>query len=88
MSNVKIRALDSFTHGRLSLERGQKATLNNYDAEDLVKVGLVEIVGESDDLDDLVGGKMAPLSGNKMQSKADNKMAPKSDSNKSDKNKF
>ncbi len=76
MEIVKVKALDSFSHGRLRMEREQTANINSLDAEDLVKVGLVEIVGAPDEpeaVDDLVGGKMEPVTQNKMDQAPSNK---------------
>jgi len=77
MAKVKVKALDTFTHGRVNATRGATYTMNSGEAESLEKAGLVEIAGKADDneIDDLVGGdkKMAPMTSNKMMPKAENK---------------
>lgn len=72
MQNVKIKALDAFAHGRIIMAPGQIATINAGDAGDLERAGLVEIIGESPDADDLIG-KAATVVSNKMQPKTPNK---------------
>ena len=75
MALVKVKALDTFSHGRLSTKRGDLYTMNPVDADELAKAGLVEIVGDAaeDSIDDLVGGKAAPMVSNKMEPKPKNK---------------
>ncbi len=76
MEIVKVKALDAFSHGRLRMEREQTANINSYDAADLEKAKLVEIVGNPDEpeaVDDLVGGKMEPVTSNKMDKAPSNK---------------
>lgn len=76
MAYVKVKALDAFNHGRLNAVGGKTYTMNQGDADDLKKAGLVEIEGDAaeDDVDDLVGGaKMEPITSNKMEAKPANK---------------
>ena len=79
MAKVTVKALDSFSHGRLNAVRDQKYTMNQGDADDLKKAGLVEIEGDAadDELDDLVGGKAEPMTANKMEAKPANKAEKK-----------
>lgn len=79
MAKVQIKALDTFSHGRINASRGSVHTTSASEANSLKAAGLVEIVGEAgeDDIDELVGGKMSPLTSNKMAPKADNKGAKK-----------
>ena len=79
MAKVQIKAMDTFTHGRIRAAKGDKFTVSQHDATELSKVGLVEIIGDAadDDIDDLVGGKMEPITSNKMAPKPDNKAAKK-----------
>lgn len=75
MQIVKVKALDAFSHGRLHMERGGTANINSYDADDLERARLVEIIGEADpdELDDVLGQKMEPMSSNKMDNAPENK---------------
>lgn len=77
MAKVKVKALDSFSHGRLNAVGGVSYTINQGDADDLKKAGLVEIEGEAaeEEVDDLVGGKAEPVTSNKMEAKPANKGA-------------
>ena len=76
MAKVAVKALDSFSHGRLNATIGQRYTINSGDADDLRKAGLVEVEGDADDgVDDLVGGKAEPMTANKMEAKPANKGA-------------
>lgn len=79
MAYVKVKALDTFSHGRLNAVGGKTYTMNQGDADDLKKAGLVEIEGEAadDELDDLVGGKAEPVTTNKMEAKPANKAEKK-----------
>ena len=79
MAKVQIKALDSFSHGRIRAKRGDVYTVSQHDATELSKAGLVEIAGDAgdDDIDDLAGTKTAPLTSNKMAPKPDNKGAKK-----------
>ena len=69
MPYVKIKALDQFSHGRVTARPGGVYTVPQVDADDLAKAGLVEIMGTAgdDEVDDLVGGKMEPMTANKME---------------------
>lgn len=79
MAALEITALDTFTHGRLHMVRGDKETIEASEARDLEKAGLVSTTKApktatdskpvDDDLDDLVGGE-------KMEDAPQNKMAP------------
>lgn len=75
MSKVRVRAVDSFSHGRLNARPGEEYTVNAADARDLERAGLAKIVGEAgeDDIDELIGAKMAPMVSNKMEPKPENK---------------
>ncbi len=67
MALLKIKALDSFSHGRLNVARGDEHAIEASEARDLEKAGLVSTSpAGDDDVDDLVGTKMAPLTSNKM----------------------
>lgn len=78
MATLEITARDTFSHGRLRMERGDKATVEESEARDLAKAGLVTteetapqtgVTDSEGDLDDLVGGE-------KMEDAPKNKMAP------------
>lgn len=78
MATLEITARDTFSHGRLRMERGDKETIEASEARDLAKAGLVTIediapqtgiTDSEDNLDDLVGGE-------KMEEAPQNKMAP------------
>lgn len=75
--NVQVKALDSFAHGRVSAHRNDTVTLNKGDAEELAKLGLVEI------LDDNAAAapetKMEAAPKNKMADAPVNKAAKKAD---------
>lgn len=75
MEIVKIKALDSFSHGRLRMVLDEMANIRRDDAEDLEKAGLITIEGgaDSDAVDDLVNGKMEPITQNKMDKAPSNK---------------
>jgi hypothetical protein len=79
MAKCSVKALDSFSHGRLNAVGGETYTMSRGAAEDLAKVGLVEIEGDAkdDDTDDLVGRKVAPVTSNKMEGKTSNKTEKK-----------
>lgn len=85
---VQIKALDGFSHGALLAAPGGEYTMNKGDADDLVKIGLAEILPAAeeaptgvtdskpaeDDLADLVGGeKMDDAPLNKMEPAPANK---------------
>lgn len=72
---VEILPKDSFQHGRQSFVRGERAFVNQVDAEDLERAGLVDITGDTgpDDLDDVLGDKMEPITNNRMMPAPDNK---------------
>jgi len=76
---VKARALDTFFDGRLHAVKDGVYTMNKGSADELVAVGLVEIVGDADDdaIDDLVDTKMEPISHNKMEPAPRNKAGGK-----------
>jgi hypothetical protein len=74
---VKIKALDHFTHGRVTLSRGTEHDgFTKMEAEELAKKGLVEIIDgapQGDVEEDLIGTKEAPEHDNKMAAKPSNK---------------
>ena len=72
--NVKVKALDSFAHGRVSAHRNDTVTLNKGDAEELEKLGLVEIL---DDKAAHAETKMEAAPKNKMADAPANKAASK-----------
>jgi hypothetical protein len=86
MTNVKVKALDHFQHGRVAAARGGEYNFSKGDADDLVKAGLVELVGESDKDDDarvkqmpqpgdVVADEEEGILGSKMDQQPHNKMA-------------
>lgn len=81
MTVLRITARQPFAHGRLNAKRGDTFTIEANEARDLEKLGLVSVSPADDgDLDDLVGGKMEPVTTkNKMEAKGDNKMEAKGD---------
>ncbi|MDQ1835283.1 hypothetical protein, partial [Massilia scottii] len=44
MATTEIKALDQFSHGRLSMAAGDTETIELVEARELAKAGLVEIV--------------------------------------------
>lgn len=62
---VEVKALDTFLHGKFDVKRGDVFKTNKPDAEDLVKVGLVEMLEE----------KSEPATETKMEAAPKNKMA-------------
>lgn len=88
MATLEITALDTFTHGRLHMVRGDKETIEASEARELEQAGLVSTAKApktatdskpaEDDLDDLVGGKAEAAPQNKMEPAPANKgAAPK-----------
>ncbi|ATQ75083.1 hypothetical protein CR152_11535 [Massilia violaceinigra] len=87
MAVTKIKAIDQFSHGRLSMAAGDTDTIELVEAHELAKAGLVEIVKErhtpaeaseptpqaeaADSRD--AGAKMAAAPENKMDDAALNK---------------
>lgn len=79
MATLEITALDTFTHGRLYMVRGDKEMIEASEARELEQAGLVSTAKApktatdskpaEDDLDDLVGGEKA-------EAAPQNKMAP------------
>ena len=65
---INVKAKSSFYHGNQSLTEGQEAQFFKYEAEDLEKAGLVEIIGEAQP-------EQAEESGVKMEEAPLNKMA-------------
>lgn len=72
--NVQVKALDSFAHGRVSAHRNETVTLNKGDAEELAKLGLVEIL---DDKAPAAEAKMEDAPKNKMADAPTNKASTK-----------
>ena len=62
---VKVKALDSFHHGRMSADIGKEYTFHKGEADELAKLGLVEIMAE----------KAEPAAETKMEAAPKNKMA-------------
>lgn len=79
MPNVKIKALDQFSHGRLVARPGGEYVVNDVDANDLAKAGLAEVMGDATDEEsaELSDGKMEPMTMNKMEKAAANKAEKK-----------
>lgn len=79
MPKVKVKALDAFSHGRLNAHMGGIYTMNDVDAKDLEKLGLVALEGDADDdaADDTASGKMEQITSNKMAQKLANKSVDK-----------
>lgn len=77
MSKVTVRALDTFTHNRRNPAMGDEFPLGRAEADELAAVGLVEIVGDTDEEDDLVSIKAAPITSNKMEAAPANKSGAK-----------
>ena len=77
MANKKIKSLTSFSHGRLVARPDEVYSINANEADELAAAGLCEIVGDAgeDEIDELVGSKMEPVTSNKMASKPANKGA-------------
>jgi len=83
MATLEITALDTFTHGRLYMVRGDMETIEASEARDLEKAGLVSIgkppktatdSAPADSQDDLLGGeKMDDAPKNKMAAAPANK---------------
>jgi hypothetical protein len=67
---TKVKALDSFFHGRVSAERGSEYQFPKGEADELVKAGLAEIVSH----DDGEAQEPAPAD-EKMSVQLENKMA-------------
>jgi hypothetical protein len=73
MKVSKIKARDKFSHGKLNMNVGDTDKIEADEAEELRKAGLVDIVGEEEDL---LGGhdeKMAEPVKNKMEKPVSNK---------------
>lgn len=66
MKVVKITALDKFTHGRMNMVSGDTEKLEESEAKDLEKAGLVRITHEPE-------AKMAEPAKNKMEDAPSNK---------------
>ncbi|MDQ1834656.1 hypothetical protein, partial [Massilia scottii] len=47
MATTEIKALDQFSHGRLSMAAGDTETIELIEARELAKAGLVEIVDDA-----------------------------------------
>lgn len=75
MAKVQIKAVEPFSHGRITAHPGDVFTINDEDAKGLVGAGLAEVVADADEdaIDDLVGSKMSPMTSNKMEAKPANK---------------
>lgn len=73
---VHGKAKDSFYHQRQQYAAGDPITLTKGEADDMVKSGLIELTGEHEADDDLLGD------GKKMEAPVENKME-KTVSNKS-----
>ncbi|NIA00825.1 hypothetical protein [Massilia sp. CCM 8734] len=87
MAVTKIKALDQFSHGRLSMAAGDTDMIELVEARELVKAGLIEIADEAPamapesepapaagDTDTIEGGpKMADAPENKMADEPMNK---------------
>ncbi|NIA00805.1 hypothetical protein [Massilia sp. CCM 8734] len=79
MAITKIKALDQFSHGRLSMAAGDTDTIEAVEARELVKAGLVEVVDDAP----AVAPETAPAAGDtdmieggtKMADEPENKMA-------------
>lgn len=85
---VKITAIDSFSHGRLSMHRGESISVTAAEADDLEKVGLVTRAASakakadsdaqaSDQPDPAAGEKMEAITHNKMDVEPQNKSTTK-----------
>lgn len=80
---TKIKAVTSFAHGRLSLHRGESASVTAADAAELEKAGFVTVSKPASDKQheeqtaDDQGEKMEPLTINKMADAVDNKSMSK-----------
>jgi hypothetical protein len=76
--HTKVKALTSFVHGATVLSPGQEAHFTKGDAEELVKSGLAERIGDASEEDDLLGEKAEPAVKNKMADAPANKSGAKS----------
>lgn len=47
---TKVKALDSFVHGRTHLVAGDEAEFSKGEADELLKAGLVEIAGQQEEV--------------------------------------
>lgn len=81
---VEILPKEHFQHGRQDFTRGVPEMVSQADADGLVDAGLAERTGGTapDDMDELLGVKMEPVTSNKMgpapaNKSAQTKQAPK-----------
>ena len=81
MATTEIKALDQFSHGRLSMAAGDTDTIELVEAHELAKAGLVEIVEDTPapaqeaDCAPAAGDTGAVEGGTKMDAAPENKMA-------------
>jgi hypothetical protein len=69
MMKVRVKALDTFSHGPHHPARGDEFSMNKGEAEDLAKSGLVQILTDEQEGDD----KAAEQHENKMEAAPANK---------------